>query len=124
MSNNPKRRLSADILRTDLDCITALKAIDGYAPSNPADTLAAIAELQTRVSAAEERELHAANAYAAARDDAILLQKERHERVKSIKNQVRAQFGNDSNEVAAIGLKKSSERKAPKRRSQAEGNGV
>ena len=76
------------------------------------------------VSAAEERELHAANAYAAARDDAILLQKERHERVKSIKNQVRAQFGNDSNEVAAIGLKKSSERKAPKRRSQAEGNGV
>jgi hypothetical protein len=124
MSNNPKRRLSADILQTDLDCITALKAIDGYAPSNPADTLAAIAELQTRVSAAEERELHAANAYAAARDDAILLQKERHERVKSIKNQVRAQFGNDSNEVAAIGLKKSSERKAPKRRSQAEGNGV
>ncbi|WP_374243324.1 hypothetical protein [Zoogloea sp.] len=124
MSNNPKRRLSADILQTDLDCITALKAIDGYAPSNPADTLAAIAELQTRVSAAEERELHAANAYAAARNDAILLQKERHERVKSIKNQVRAQFGNDSNEVAAIGLKKSSERKAPKRRSQAEGNGV
>ena len=124
MSNNPKRRLSADILQTDLDCITALKAIDGYAPSNPADTLAAIAELQTRVSAAEERELHAANAYAAARDDAILLENERHERVKSIKNQVRAQFGNDSNEVAAIGLKKSSERKAPKRRSQAEGNGV
>ena len=118
MSNNPKRRLSADILQTDLDCITALKAIDGYAPSNPADTLAAIAELQTRVSAAEERELHAANAYAAARDDAILLQKERHERVKSIKNQIRAQFGNDSNEVASLGLKKASERKAPKRKSK------
>ena len=124
MPNNANRRLPPDTLQADLDCITALKAIEGYAPSNPADTLTALNDIQTRVAAAQERELHAANAYAAARDDAVLLENERHERVKSVKNQVRAQFGEDSNEVAAIGLKKTSERKAAKRQSKPEANGA
>ena len=122
MPNNANRRLPAHVLQADLDCITALKVIEGYAPSNPADTLTALNDIQTRVAAAQERELHAANAYAAARDDAVLLENERHERVKSVKNQVRAQFGNDSNEVASLGLKKASERKAPKRKSKGEGD--
>ena len=124
MPNAVNRRLSAEVLQADLDCITALKAIAGYAPSNPADSLSAITELQTRVAAAGERELHAANSHAAARDDAVLLENERHERVKSVKNQIRAQFGNDSNEVASIGLKKASERKPPKRQSKPDGNGA
>ena len=124
MPNNANRRLPAHVLQADLDCITALKAIEGYAPSNPADSLAAITELQTRVSAAGEREFHAANSYAAARDDTVLLENERHKRVQSIKNQVRAQFGNDSNEVASLGLKKASERKPPKRQSKPDGNGA
>ena len=121
MPSNRNQRLPAHVLQADLDCITALKAIAGYAPSNPADSLAAITELQTRVAAAGEHELHTANSHAAARDDAILLENERHERVQSIKNQVRAQFGNDSNEVASLGLKKASERKAPKRKSKGDG---
>ena len=55
MSKTRKRPLSADVLQADIDCITALKAIEGYAPSNPADSLAAITELQTRTAAAGER---------------------------------------------------------------------
>lgn len=115
MPNTLNRRLSPSTLQADLDCITALKAIEGYAPSNPADTLTAVNDIQARVAAAQERELHAANAYAAARDDAVILENERHERVKSVKNQVRAQYGNDSNEVASLGLKKTSERKPTRR---------
>ncbi len=124
MPSTRNHRLPAHILQADLDCITALKAIEGYAPSNPADSLAALTELQTRVAAAGEREFHTANSHAAARDDAVLLENERHERVKSVKNQIRAQFGNDSNEVASLGLKKDSERKAPKRQGKGDGNGV
>ena len=124
MSKTRKRPLSADVLQADIDRITALKAIEGYAPINPADSLAALTDLQTRVSAAEDREFHLANSYAAARDDTVDLQHERHDRVKSAKNQVRAQFGDDSNQVAAIGLKKSSERKPPKRQSKPDGNGA
>ena len=121
MPSNANRRLPPDTLQADLDCITALKAIEGYAPSNPADTLTALNDIQTRVAAAQERELHAANAYAAARDDAVLLENERHERAKSVKNQVRAQYGNDSNEVASLGLKKASERKPTKRQGKPDG---
>ena len=121
MPTNLNRRHSPDTLQADLDCITALKVIEGYAPSNPADTLAALNDLQARVAAAQERELHAANAYAAARDNAVLLENERHERVKGVKNQVRAQYANDSNEVASLGLKKSSERKPTKRQSRPDG---
>ena len=121
MPNTLNRRHPAGTLQADLDCITALKVIAGYAPSNPADTLTALNDLQTRVAAAQERELHAANAYAAARDDAVLLENERHERVKSVKNQVRAQYGNDSNEVASLGLKKASERKPTKRQGKPDG---
>ena len=124
MPNNANRRLPPDTLQDDLDCITALKVIQGYAPSNPADTLAAVTDLQARVVAAEDREFHLANSYAAARDETVALQNERHERVKSVKNQVRAQFGEDSNEVASIGLKKTSERKPPKRQSKTDGNGA
>ena len=124
MPSNANRRLSPDTLQADLDCITALKAIEGYAPSNPADTLTALNDIQTRVAAAQERELHAANAYAAARDDAVLLENERHERVKSVKNQVRAQYGNDTNEVASLGLKKASERKPTKRQGRTDANGA
>ena len=40
-----------------------------------------------------------------------------------VKDQVTAQFGRDSNEVQALGLKKVSERKAPRRRAKAEGVG-
>ena len=57
MPNNANRRLPAHVLQADLDCITALKAIEGYDPSNPADSLAAITDLQTRVSAAGERDV-------------------------------------------------------------------
>lgn len=124
MPNTLNRRLSPSTLQADLDCITALKAIEGYAPSNPADTLTAVNDIQARVAAAQERELHAANAYAAARDDAVILENERHERVKSVKNQVRAQYGNDSNEVASLGLKKASERKPTKRQGKTNAIGV
>ena len=35
MPNNANRRLPAHVLQADLDCITALKAIAGYAPNAP-----------------------------------------------------------------------------------------
>ena len=35
MPSTRNHRLPANILQADLDCITALKAIEGYAPSNP-----------------------------------------------------------------------------------------
>jgi len=117
------RRLPAHVLQADLHSFTALKAIIGYAPSNTAYTLTAVNELHARMTAAEEIELHAANTYAAARDDAVALQREFHDMVTNVKTQTKAQFGDDSNEVAALGLKKKSERKSPTRQRKTDNNG-
>jgi len=38
-----------------------------------------------------------------------------------VKTQVRAQYGEDSNELAALGLKKKSEKKSPTRRPRSAG---
>ena len=41
-----------------------------------------------------------------------------HDIILDVKNQAKAQFGADSDEVAALGLKKKSERKSPSRSSK------
>ncbi len=60
-------------------------------------------------------EAQAAAALAAARDNAVAAEWEFHNLMLGAKDRVIAQFGRDSNEVQAIGLKKASERKAPTR---------
>jgi hypothetical protein len=60
-------------------------------------------------------ELRAQNALDAARDATIAIQWEHHKLILGVKDQVIAQFGADSNDVASLGLKKKSERKAPAR---------
>jgi hypothetical protein len=53
---------------------------------------------------------------ATARDNAVTAEREFHNLMLGAKDQVTAQFGRDSNEVQALGLKKASERKPPRRR--------
>ena len=70
---------------------------------NPAYRLEAVAA---------HNELRAQNAPAAARDAAIAAQWEFHNLMLGVKDQVIAQYGADSDQVASLGLKKKSERKA------------
>ena len=60
----------------------------------------------------------AAAAVAAAWDDAAAREREFHNLMMGVKDQVIAQFGKDSNEVQSIGLKKASEYSRPKTRSK------
>jgi len=50
-----------------------------------------------------------------ARDNAAAAEWEFHNAMLGVKDQIIAQFGKDSNQVQAIGLKKKSERKSPGR---------
>jgi hypothetical protein len=47
------------------------------------------------------------------------MQWEFHDAILGVKNQVKAQYGADSDEVAALGLKKKSERRPPTRATKA-----
>jgi hypothetical protein len=67
------------------------------------------------MSGARDAETQAA-ALASARDKATAKEWEFHNTILGVKDQVMAQYGRNSDEVQALGLKKASERKAPTRR--------
>jgi hypothetical protein len=103
-------------MEADESGFAALQAMTGYAPANQAYTLAAITAAHGALQSAWTAESQAEAALAAARDDAVAKEWEFHNLMLGAKDQVTAQFGRDSNEVQALGLKKASERKAPQRK--------
>jgi hypothetical protein len=69
------------------------------------------------MQAARTAEVQADAAAKAASDNVVKWQSIFHSLIISTKDQVTAQFGRNSNEIQAIGLKKASERKTPQRKS-------
>jgi len=118
MAKNRKSRVPPLVLQADIDAFLALKVIADYKPANPDYTLSAVTEKHDNVHAAREAEIHAQNAFAAARDASVAAQWAFHDVILDVKNQAKAQFGPDSDQVAALGLKKKSERKSPSRGSK------
>ncbi len=115
MASNETKRLSTAAIAADEDAYLGFKAIDGYQPINPDFGQTAIAGLYAGFRAAVEAEVQAQNAFSAARDAAIAAEWKFHNGMLGAKNQILAQFGPDSDQVAAVGLKKKSERKRPTR---------
>jgi len=115
MANESKRLRPAQI-EEDESSYAALQAMAGYTPANQVYSLGAITGVYESLRGAWTAETQAEAALAAARDNAVAREWEFHNLILGAKDQVTAQFGRDSNEVQAIGLKKASERKAPQRR--------
>jgi hypothetical protein len=113
---NETKRIKPALIEADESGFAALQAMTGYAPVNQAYTLAAITAAHAALQRAWTAETQAEAALNAARDNAVAREWEFHNLILGAKDQVTAQFGRDSNEVQAIGLKKASERKAPQRR--------
>ena len=114
---NETTRIKPALIDADEESFAALRAIANYAPANSAYTLAAIEQAHDEMRAARVQETQTEAAYKAARDNATSREWNFHNLILGSKDQVTAQFGRDSNEVQAIGRKKSSERKAPQRKS-------
>ena len=114
---NPNTRVSAEQTQANVESYLALKQIADYVPINPENSIEAATACYEELLAAEEALIHADNA-AAARDTV------RHARWKlqnvmvGAKGEVKVRYGLDSNEVAAIGLKKKSERYKPSSRAK------
>jgi hypothetical protein len=107
--------VGSDSLKADADALAALTAISGYAPANAAFTL-------TKLNAASDALKEAADAFAqaeagwqTARDNNVAAQWTFHNAILGAKQQVLAQYGDDSDEAQAIGLTKKSERAKPTR---------
>jgi DNA-binding GntR family transcriptional regulator len=123
MPNNPTRRIPPATLQADLESFAALQAIEGYAPSNAAYTLAAITTAKQNMETKQTAETQAAAAAASARDAATDGEWAFHNAILGAKTQVTAQFGENSNQVQSLGLKKKSEYARPTRKPTKTGSG-
>jgi hypothetical protein len=116
MAKNETKRLTPAQLQADKDSFAALQSNSRYAPANPAFAITAITTVHTALGTDQQTEAQTNAAAAAARDNAVAREWEFHNLILGAKDQVVAQFGRDSNEAQAVGLKKKSEYKARKRK--------
>ena len=86
MANTLKNRMPAQNLQADIDTYLALKAINGYKPYDNAYALEAVGALHEQLRIAQEAELHAQNAAAAARDALVALQWNLHDLILGVKS--------------------------------------
>ena len=116
MAKDQTKRLNPSLLEADKTGFAALQSVNGYNPANTTYSLAAINTARAALDAAQAAEAQTASAAAAARDNAVAKEWEFHNLMLGAKDQVIAQFGRDSNEVQALGLKKASEYRTPGKR--------
>jgi hypothetical protein len=116
MTTTQKNRLARPVVDEDRAVLHALHDVDGYTAVNPERTVPAVMALEAQMTTAQAREVQLQGALAAARDQAAAAEWAFHDAILDVKNQVRAQFGVDSDEVQQLGLKKRSKRKTPVRR--------
>lgn len=119
MAVNQTRRLSNVELETDFDALLAIRELNDYKPLNPAFNKTRLDELDQEYTLADQEERRLQNLLAAARDRAVAASWARHNAILGAKQQIIAQYGDDSSEVQSLGLKKKSERKRPVRRGTA-----
>jgi hypothetical protein len=111
MSKTARKRIPLDVLRADENALFGLRTIEGYQPPNENFTLPVINAAYKRYKDTQEAEARLEKALAAARDESIEAEHAFHDGVGGSKKQVVAIYGEDSNEVVAVGLKKKSDRK-------------
>ena len=118
MAKNQTRRIASGVLSEDREAFDALQGIAAYAPANQAYKIETIKAVHDRLDDLLREATQAEAAAAAKRAAANAAEWDFHNAVLGAKTQVLAQFGDDSDEVAALGRKKKSVYKSPTRRRQ------
>lgn len=116
MTTAPNKQLPRETLSTDRAALVAIKTMRSYAPANTAITTESLVELEQLLRAAEEEEILAERARANKRAARNAAAWKLHNAMLSAKAAVLSQFGPDSDEVEAMGLKRKSEYRRPERR--------
>lgn len=104
-------RVSQRILKKDRQIVAAVLALKNYNPANNEYTAERLGEALQRADDAFKAEQEAMEAVVRAREAAIKEEAAFHELVLGAKRQVIAQYGDDSEEITRLGMKKKSERR-------------
>ncbi len=114
-STNSNRKITPQLLQQDIDALNGLGSIRTYATSRPEATPEALQSAYQALQLRRQAEKECLALYQASVDAARTAEWEFHDAILAMKEVVRGQFGSDSNEARAIGLKKKSDRKRPAR---------
>ena len=110
-------RVPAATLQADRDTLSALEALADYTPRNPDNSIASATAARSRQDAARVRVLRAKAELAAALDEDRDSGNAFHNIITEAKDEVKVQYGANSDQYASLGRKKKNERKRPVRRS-------
>lgn len=115
MAKNETKRIRPVILQEDRDALSAIKGFKDpvYKAANPDYDIDKLQAAQSAVVAAREIEVQKQNEADDARDATVAAEWAFHNIILGSKDQVKAQYGDDSDEYAGLGLKKKSEYHTP-----------
>ena len=116
MADTKTRQLKPSVLQEDLDAYAGMQGIAGYAPSNASFNAAAGGGLLSKMQASQTKEVQDFAVWQASRDAKVADEWAFHDFVRNMRVQVKAQFGENSDEVQSVGLKKKSEYKNPSKK--------
>ena len=110
------RRLTPSILQQDIDAHHGLQTVKDYKTARDEATPAALQSAYDAMLAKQREETEKQALFKAAADAARLAEWNFHNSVLAMKEAVKGQYGSDSDEAAAVGFKKKSERKRPSKK--------
>ena len=116
MAVDQNRRLRVEDLDADKKALIGIQTLPGYAPHDSTCTSENLTTLDEQMRAAQQEEIRAMQALDRARVAAIASEWALHNALLKAKHEVRAQFGDESDALTTVGLKRKSERKRPVRR--------
>lgn len=122
MARRKTTRVTQKVLQQDRDTALAVLGLKDYNPANPEFTSDKLREALNIVEEVTAAETKAAEEAARARQAAINAEWAFHELVLGTKRQVIAQYGDDSQEITTLGLKRKSERRYGRPKKSAEGS--
>ena len=114
------RRLQPNVIKDDTTCSDAIVGLEDYDPKQTKYSATKLEEAKKSVTDARKAESQANAAADLARQAALRAEWSFHNLILGAKGQVKAQYGEDSDEMKTIGLKKKSEYKRPARRKSLE----
>lgn len=116
---NTNRRLSPPVISQDVDSLNGLNTVGNYSTTRLDASTSTLQQAYQAMLTQQEEETEKLAMYRASADAARLAEWEFHNAILAMKEVVRGQFGSDSNEAQAVGLKKKSARKRPIRQKAA-----
>ncbi|MEA5600569.1 hypothetical protein [Nostoc sp. UHCC 0252] len=110
------RRLSSQLISQDINSLHGLQTITTYNTTRADASVVHLQQAYQTMLAQQQAAIEKLALSRAAADGARLAEWEFHNAVLAMKEVVRGQYGSDSDQAQAIGLKKKSERKRPNRK--------